>query len=239
MTGSPWVVITGASRGIGRATALAFAQAGRPVALISRGAAELNDLVSEITQLGGQALALPLDLSQVAQVRPAVAALVAQIGGVDILVNNAGMGYTAGLADTPLADWQRVLDLNLTAALQCIQAVLPTMRAAHCGTIINVVSIAGRQTFPDWGAYCVSKFGLLALSQTLAAEERPHGIRVCGFCPGAVNTPLWDTPTVQADFNRAAMLTPEIVAQTLVHVALLPEAAAVEELVLMPRGGAF
>jgi NAD(P)-dependent dehydrogenase (short-subunit alcohol dehydrogenase family) len=168
-----------------------------------------------------------------------VADLVVRLGGVDILVNNAGMGYTAGLADTPLTDWQRVLDLNLTAAFQCIQAVLPAMRAAHRGTILNVVSIAGRQTFPDWGAYCVSKFGLLALSQTLAAEERPHGIRVCGFCPGAVNTPIWDTPTVKADFNRAAMLTPEIVAQTLVHVALLPESAAVEELVLMPRGGAF
>jgi short-subunit dehydrogenase len=139
----------------------------------------------------------------------------------------------------PLADWQRVLDLNLTSVLLCTQAVLPQMRLRQRGTIINVVSVAGRQTFPDWGAYCVSKFGLLAFSKTLAAEERAAGIRVVTLCPGSVHTPFWDTDAVHADFDRSAMLTPEVVAQSILYALQLPPQAVVDELVLMPAGGAF
>jgi len=129
--------------------------------------------------------------------------------------------------------------LNVTSVLQCIQGVLPGMRERHQGTIINVASIAAHQTFPNWGAYCVSKFGLLALSKTLALEERPNGIRVTAVCPGSVNTPLWDTETVQADFDRSTMLTPEVVAQSILHAALLPDSAVIEELILMPNAGTF
>jgi NADP-dependent 3-hydroxy acid dehydrogenase YdfG len=113
------------------------------------------------------------------------------------------------------------------------------MQAQGRGTIINVVSIAGKQTFPDWGAYCVSKFGLMAFSKTLAAEVRSAGIRVVTLCPGAVNTPIWDTPTVQADFDRSTMLSPEMVAETVLYTLQLPMQAVVDELVLMPGGGAF
>lgn len=141
--------------------------------------------------------------------------------------------------ETSLPDWQQVLDLNLTSVLQCIQAVLPGMRQHRRGTIINVVSIAGHQTFPNWGAYCVSKFGLMALTKTLAAEERANGIRAIAISPGSVNTPIWDTETVNADFDRSQMLTPEIVAQTILFAALLPEQAVVEDLILMPNAGTF
>jgi short-subunit dehydrogenase len=132
-----------------------------------------------------------------------------------------------------------VLDLNLTSVFQCIQGVLPGMRERASGTIVNVVSIAGQQVFPNWGAYCVSKFGLMALSKALAAEERQNGIRVTAICPGSVNTPLWDTETVQADFDRSAMLTPEIVAESILQIVMLPQQAVIEELTLMPHGGAF
>jgi short-subunit dehydrogenase len=111
------------------------------------------------------------------------------------------------------------------------------MRDRHRGTIINVASIAGQQPFPTWGAYNVSKAGLIALSKTLAAEERTYGIRVVSICPGAVNTPLWDTDTVQMDFNRKAMLTPEIVAQSILHTALMPEQAVIDSMTLMPSAG--
>ncbi|MEW6495919.1 MAG: SDR family NAD(P)-dependent oxidoreductase, partial [Cyanobacteriota bacterium] len=121
----------------------------------------------------------------------------------------------------------------------CIQGVLPTMRDQQRGTIINIASIAGQQPFPSWGAYSISKAGVMVLSKTLAAEERAHGIRVITISPGAVNTPLWDTDTVQMDFNRSAMLTPEIVAQSIVHAAILPDQAAVESLTLMPSAGAL
>jgi NADP-dependent 3-hydroxy acid dehydrogenase YdfG len=176
---------------------------------------------------------------QVEQVREKIAAIATSLSPIDILVNNAGMGYTGALADMPLADWQRVLTLNLTSVFQCIQGILPTMRARQQGTIINVSSIAGQQVFPEWGAYCVSKFGLVALSKTLAAEERQHGIRVVTISPGSVNTPIWDTDTVHADFDRASMLTPETVAQSILYTALLPQEAVVEELTLMPNAGTF
>jgi short-subunit dehydrogenase len=117
---------------------------------------------------------------------------------------------------------------------QCILGILPMMRDRGIGTIINVASIAGQQPFPNWGAYSVSKAGVIALSKALAAEERANGIRVNAICPGAVNTGLWDTETVHLDFDRSSMLTPEIVAQSILHTALLPEQAVFEELTLMP-----
>jgi NAD(P)-dependent dehydrogenase (short-subunit alcohol dehydrogenase family) len=154
-------------------------------------------------------------------------------------VNNAGMGYTANLMDTPLTDWQQVIDLNLTAPFQCVQAVLPMMRSQQHGTIINIISVAGRQAFPEWGAYCASKFGLMGFTKSLAQEERAFGIRAVALCPGAVNTPLWDTKTVQADFDRSLMLSAEDVANAIVHAALLPSHVLIDELVLMPNVGTF
>jgi NADP-dependent 3-hydroxy acid dehydrogenase YdfG len=168
-----------------------------------------------------------------------MAAIAQSLPHLDILVNNAGMGYTNSLGDTSLGDWKRVIDLNLTSVFQCIQGVLPTMRQQQRGTIINVASIAAHQTFPNWGAYSVSKHGLMALAKTLAQEERAHGIRVITVSPGSVNTPLWDTETVAADFDRKAMLSPEIVAESIRHIALIPTAATVEDLVLMPNAGQF
>lgn len=231
-------LITGASSGIGRATALAFAKAGIDLVLVSRSEPALQSVATAAKEVGVNAEVHRLDLSELVLVKEQMEAIVAD-QAIDILVNNAGMGYTGALMDTPLADWQRVIDLNLTSAFQCIQAVLPGMRSRHQGTIINVASIASHQVFSGWGAYCVSKFGLLALSKTLAIEERPHGIRVTAVCPGSVNTSIWDTETVQADFDRSAMLTPEIVAQSILHAALLPDSAVIEEIILMPNTGAF
>lgn len=234
-----YALITGASSGIGKATALAFAQAGIHLALVSRSQASLENVATAARQMGVRATAYPLDLAQVDQVRDQIGAIVADFGPIDLLVNCAGIGYTGPLIDTPLEHWQQVLNLNLTSVFQCIQAVLPGMRSRHRGTIINVASIAGHQVFPDWGAYCVSKFGLVALSKTLAAEERTHGIRVVSISPGSVNTPIWDTETVHANFDRSKMLTPEVVAQSILHTAQLPDQAVIEELVLLPNAGTF
>lgn len=234
-----YALITGASSGIGRATALAFAQAGIHLALVSRTQAKLEAVAADVAAYGVNVGCYPVDLLQVENVREKIGAIADQVGSIDILVNNAGMGYTGTLANTPLADWQQVLTLNLTSVFQCIQGILPTMRDRRQGTIINVSSIAGQQVFPEWGAYCVSKFGLMALSKTLAAEERQHGIRVVTIAPGSVNTPIWDTDTVHADFDRASMLTPETVAQSILYTALLPQAAVVEELTIMPNAGTF
>lgn len=231
-------LITGASSGIGKATALAFAEAGIHLALVSRSQPQLEAVAEAARQFGVKVQIYPIDLSAVAQVRSQIEAIAAD-SPLDILINNAGMGYTGSLMEMSLTDWQRVIDLNVTSVLQCIQGVLPGMRERKQGTIINVASIAAHQTFPDWGAYCVSKFGLLALSKTLAAEERSNGIRVITVSPGSVNTPLWDTSTVNADFDRSVMLTPEVVAQSILYATLVPHQAVVEELILMPNAGTF
>lgn len=232
-------LVTGASSGIGMATAIAFAQQGIHLALVGRNLAKLEQVAQMVSEFGVKVQTYSLDLSIVDQVKAKVEAIAQDFGGIDILVNNAGMGYTGSLADMPLSDWQTVLNLNLTSVFQCIQAILPGMRNQHRGTIVNVASIAGHQTFPDWGAYCVSKFGLVALSKTLAAEERGNGIRVVTLSPGAVNTSIWDTATVKADFDRAQMLTPEVVAQTILYAVLLPSTAVIEDLTLMPNAGTF
>jgi NADP-dependent 3-hydroxy acid dehydrogenase YdfG len=230
-------LITGASSGIGKATALAFAKAGIDVALVSRSQDKLEAIATTAREAGVNAKAYVLDLAKLEQVKAGIEAIATDFAPIDILVNNAGMGYTNPLSATPLLDWQQVIDLNLTSVFQCILGILPAMRNQQRGTIINVASIAGQQPFPTWGAYNVSKAGLIALSKTLAAEERTHGIRVVTISPGAVNTPLWDTDTVQMDFNRSAMLTPEIVAQSILHTALVPEQAVIESVTLMPSAG--
>lgn len=232
-------LITGASSGIGKATALAFAKAGINLALVSRSQEKLEAVQVAAQHTGVEAKVYPLDLARIDQVQEKVGAIAADFGAIDILVNNAGMGYTGTLSETPLADWVSVMNLNLTSVFGCIMGVLPIMRDRQDGTIINVASIAGQQVFPGWGAYSVSKAGLIALSKTLAAEERANGIRVTVICPGAVNSELWDTETVRVNFDRSVMLTPEIVAQSILHTALLPEQAVVEELTLMPSAGAL
>lgn len=233
-----YALITGASSGIGRATALAFAKSGFHLILVGRSQEKLDAVAKAANQSGVTAKTLVLDLSTVEQVRDEIEKATSGLS-VDVLVNNAGIGYTGDLFSTPLQDWQRVMDLNLTSVFQCIQAVLPGMRDRQTGTIINIASIAAHNAFAGWGAYSVSKAALVSLSKILAAEERPYGIRVTVVSPGSVNTPIWDTDTVQADFDRSRMLTPEIVAQSILHTALLPPQAVIDELIVMPSAGAL
>ncbi|PSR19551.1 short-chain dehydrogenase [filamentous cyanobacterium CCP3] len=232
-------LVTGASRGIGRAIAHALARSGYDVALISRSLDSLQPVQEELAACGVVAKAYAVDLAHTEGLQGRIAEVLADFGSLSVVVNNAGMGYTGAIATTPLADWQRVIDLNLTSVFQCIQAVLPTLRAGGGGTIVNISSVAAKSAFPDWGAYSVSKAALVALSRVLAVEERSHGIRVVTVSPGAVNTPIWDTDTVQADFDRSSMLSPEVVAQTVLHTILLPSQAVIEDLTLMPAGGAL
>lgn len=232
-------LITGASSGIGKETAIAFAKAGIHLSLVGRSLERLEESAEQIRQLGVEVDTHRVDLARVDGVKAAVEAIAASGQPIDILVNNAGIGYTGDLRSTPLHDWQQVMDLNVTSVFQCIQAVLPSMRDRQMGTIVNVASIAGYQAFPGWGAYNVSKAALISLSKTLSAEERANGIRVTIVSPGAVNTPIWDTDTVQADFNRDKMLTPEVVAQSILHAVLMPPQAVIEELILTPSAGAL
>lgn len=230
-------LITGASSGIGKATALAFAKAGIDIALVGRSQNNLEFVSKAAHEFGVEAQAFCVDLAEVAEVKAKIQAIAHEFGNIDILINNAGIGYTENLSDTPLEDWQQVINVNLTGVFQCMMGILPGMRQQGQGTIINIASVAAKQAFAGWGAYCVSKAGLLSLSQTLAQEERANGIRVMAICPSCVNTEIWDTPTVKANFDRSQMLTPEIVAETILHTVLLPQQAVIEELTIMSNAG--
>ncbi|MBF2056729.1 MAG: SDR family oxidoreductase [Cyanobacterium sp. T60_A2020_053] len=232
-------IITGASSGIGKATAIKFAQAGINVSLIARSSSKLAEVAQIVSDYGVQVKTHALDLEEVTKVQAEVENIVIQWGGVDILVNNAGIGYTNFLQETTLADWQQVINLNLTSVFQCIMGVLPTMKKQQQGTIINVASIAASNPFPGWGAYSVSKSALVTLSQCLSAEERGNGIRVTTISPGAVDTPIWDTDTVKVELNRSAMLTAEMVAETILQAVLLPQSAVIENLTVTPSLGAL
>jgi NADP-dependent 3-hydroxy acid dehydrogenase YdfG len=232
-------LITGASSGIGKAVALSFANAGINLVLVGRSIDRLQPVADAATQLGVKAYSYELDLGDLAAVRPSIEKIVGQLESLDILVNSAGTAYTNHLMDTPLTDWQRIIDLNLSSVLQVIQGSLPLMRQQKSGTIVNLISVAGQQVFPNWGAYCVSKFGLVALSKALAAEERANGIRVTALYPGSVNTALWDREGVDADFDRSAMLDADTVAAAVLYAATAPAIACVEELTIMPSAGVF
>lgn len=239
MTSTPYPValITGASSGIGKAIAFSFAKAGIHLALVSRSKERLEQLATQLTPTGITVKTYAMDLSVVSEVKDKIATIGAELEPLSILVNNAGMGYTADLLNTPCQDWQKVLDLNLTSVFQCIQGVLPGMRDRQHGTIVNISSIAGHQAFSGWGAYCVSKAALISLSKVLAIEERKHGIRVTTVCPGAVNTPIWDSDTVHVNFDRSTMLTPEVVANVVLQAVQLPQEFVIEELTVMPTAG--
>lgn len=232
-------LVTGASSGIGRAIARQLVKGGFRVALVARQAERLDEVAGELQALGGEVLPLVQDLTEFDRLAGLVETIEQKLGPLSVLVNNAGMGYTGSLVETSVSDWQRVLTLNLTAPFALTREVLGPMRARRRGTIVNMVSIAAQRAFPDWGAYCVSKSGLLAFSRTLAQEVRNDGIRVSALCPGSVDTALWDSDLVNANFDRTRMLQADTVAQLVLMTVTLPESAVLEEAVLMPGFGAF
>ncbi|WP_218081427.1 SDR family oxidoreductase [Anthocerotibacter panamensis] len=232
------VVLTGASGGIGRATAVALARAGFTLALVGRAPSGLAQTLGAVQAIGGKAEAFEQDVTDYPELEGLVHSIATRLGTVVGLVNNAGFAMVSPLEQMPLADFERVLAVNLTAVLALTQQVIPYLRAHGGGVIVNMASIAGVRTFPQWGAYCASKFGLVALSRTLAQELRLDGIRVTTLCPGAVDTPLWNDLD-PAGYDRSRMLSPETVAQLVVQIFTLPAQAVLEEAILMPAGGAL
>ena len=189
MPGRTTVMVTGASRGLGRALAEAFAAAGARLVLCARGEPELDALARDLERTGSEVEWSALDVADEGAVRALVARAEARFGGVDALINNASLlGHRGTLAEQPIDGWRSVLDVNLTGALVSIRAVLPGMRARGSGSIINVSSGVGDRPRAGWGAYAVSKAALEALTWNLALEERGSGIRANVVDPGAMRT---------------------------------------------------
>ena len=191
MTPSGSVFITGASRGLGRALALAFADSGARLVLCARGADELGRVAAEARAAGAECLASPVDVTDSGAVEGLVAEAEERWGAIGALVNNASvLGPRAPLAEHTPEQWRGALDVNLTGAWIACRAVLPGMRRAGSGSIINVTSSVGDEPRPGWGIYAVSKWALEGLTWNLALEEGDHGIRVNAVHPGRMRTEM-------------------------------------------------
>jgi NADP-dependent 3-hydroxy acid dehydrogenase YdfG len=232
------VVITGAGSGVGRATAIALAKQGWRMALLGRTQAALE----ETAQLTGlpkhEALVVPCDIGRVEQVQQMARAVLELFKTVDVLVNAAGTNAPKrSLEVLSLEDYHAMIDTNLHGAYYCVQAFLPQMRQRQTGTIVNIVSDAGKQASPKAGpGYVVSKWGLAGLTQAINAEERGHGVRACAIFPGDIDTPLLDKrPTPPDAAARARMMTAEDIAECALLAINLPPRAIVEEILVRPR----
>ena len=186
------VFITGASQGIGRACALEFARAGASVVVGARQQDKLASLVNEITDLGGSALAVPLDVAEKDSIKEAFSEARESVERIDILVNNAGITRDGLAVRMSTENWNQVMDTNLNGAFACIQAVLPSMMKARWGRIINISSVVGASGNPGQANYVASKAGLVGLTKSLAQEVASRGITVNAVAPGFIETAMTD-----------------------------------------------
>jgi NAD(P)-dependent dehydrogenase (short-subunit alcohol dehydrogenase family) len=228
-------LVSGASRGIGRAVALAFAREGARVVLLARGRGDLERTARAIEIDGGSALVVAGDAAEEDAGRRAVEAALARFGRLDCLVTAQGAGAFGPLETSRLQDWDAMLRANLTATYLLCRAALPAMLGAGQGTIVALVSLAAVRAIPGCAAYTASKAGVLGLVRALASEVRGRGVRVAALSPGAVDTPFWDA--IPSPPDRSRMLTPEAVAEAALLIAAQPPGAFVEEIVLAPTPG--
>ena len=232
------VLITGASRGIGRATAKAFADAGWNLLLISRSEADLESLINEIDNKKIKVFYKSIDLSNPKDISNGIIELMNNGLIPSVLINNAGVAWTGDLLSMPLGKWEWIIQMKLTSIFQICAEIVPLMRKKG-GLVINVSSHASRNVFPQWGAYCVSKAALASFTKCLAEEERENCIRACPLTLGSVNSSLWDSDSVKMQFDRDTMLSVEQVAYELLHLANQPNNQIIEDTTLMPSKGAF
>jgi len=185
-------LVTGASSGIGEATAIALAEAGAKVAIAARRKDRLDELAEKLTRLGADPLVLPADLLDEREAQRIVADTEAHYGRLDILVNNAGVMYLEPVAEADLGRWRRMLELNVLSLIASTQAALRGMRARREGDIVNIASTAGRVANPNGAAYSATKFGVVAFSEALRREVYRDHVRVSVVEPGVVATELRD-----------------------------------------------
>jgi NADP-dependent 3-hydroxy acid dehydrogenase YdfG len=234
------VAITGASSGIGEATALACARAGAAVSLAARRTERIEQLAGRIEKEGGRALPVTADVGEEDQARAFVERTAAELGRIDALVNNAGVMLLGPVADAPTEEWRRMVHVNVFGVLYCTHAALPLMTAQGSGHIVNVSSVAGRFARAGSGVYNLTKFGVGAFSEALRQEIAPLGLRVTLIEPGAVATelPEHNRPEIQevirGVFKDVEPLQAEDIAAGILYAIAAPENVAVNELLIRP-----
>lgn len=231
-------VVTGAGSGVGQSTAVKLAALGWKVALVGRRQAALEETIQLAGAHGKSMVAYPCDIGSSDAVQALGSRVAKELGPVEVLVNAAGTNAPKrALEVLSLEDYHAMMNANLNGAYYCVQAFLPQMRAQGSGTIVNVVSDAGKQASPKAGpAYVMSKFGMAGLTQSINAEERGRGVRATAIFPGDIDTPLLDKRPVVPDATaRARMMKAEDIADCILFCIQLPPRAIVEELIVRPR----
>jgi 3-oxoacyl-[acyl-carrier protein] reductase len=213
-------VITGGSRGIGRAIADALLQRGASVAITGTSQANLDEALARAEGTAAdRLLALRADVRKYADVEQALAATVAKFGGLDVLVNNAGVGVFKPAAETTVDDWHRVIDTNLSGVFYGCHAALPHLRKRGGGWIINISSLASKNPFVNGSAYCASKAALNAFSEALMQEVRYDGVRVAYVLPGSVNTGFGGLSNTKSDWALMPADVADVVVDLIAHPA--------------------
>ena len=214
------VVITGASRGIGRETALEFADRKCRVALLARDQPLLEQLCSVIETRGGQAIVIPCDVSHEKDCFESIQKVVDHWGTVDILVNNAGYGHYGAIENLDTKSLEQIFKTNLFGALWCTQAVIPFMKKQKRGHIVNVSTVISKRAFPYMGAYCMSKFAMTGFDESLRLELEPYGIDVSLVCPGYTKTEFQQNAKVSGskpNMREQKGMVPKEVAEAICH----------------------
>ena len=239
-------LVTGASSGIGEATAQALAGAGAAVALVARRADRLHELSRRIEAAGGRARVITADVTDRAQAQGAVQRTVSELGRLDILINNAGMMLLGPIVDAPVDEWDRMLAINVHGLLHCADAALPhLLRAAGEGPreladMVNVSSVAGRVARRGSGVYNLTKHGIGAFSESLRQEVAPKHVRVALIEPGAVDTELAShnrsevLDGITQRFSGVERLQAQDIADAILYIVTRPRRAAINELLIRP-----
>ena len=223
-------LITGASRGIGFAIARMLGRLGAKVCLCGRDAAKLELARSGLEREGSSAIALPANLTQASEIASLVEQSERSVGAIEILVNNAGTGYFAPFYQADEATWNKVLDTNLKAVFLLSKSIAAGMVARRSGHIINIASLAGKNAFAGGGVYCASKWGLLGLTECMAEDLRPFGIRVTAICPGTVETDF--SPHSGKDPRK--MLQPDDIAHVVEMLVTQAPRSFISEVLIRP-----
>ncbi len=234
--------ITGASSGIGEATALTLAAEGAAVALAARRKDRIEALAKRIEEDGGRAIAIVTDVSEEEQANAFVTQASEELGRLDILVNNAGVMLLGPVAGAPTDQWRRMIDVNLLGLLYCTHAALPIMGAAGSGDIVNVSSVAGRTASLGSGVYNMTKWGVVGFSEALRQECSRAGVRVTAIEPGWVDTELQghnEHPAVVAGMERAMkgiekVLEAEDIARAIAFAVTQPAHVCINEILIRP-----
>ncbi len=223
-------LVTGASRGIGRAIARRLGRLGAAVSLCARQRTPLEEARKEMEAEGIASLAVVADVSRSQDVDRLVQTTRHELGEIDILVNNAGVGWFGPVQHATEEDWDRVLETNLKAPFLLLRAVAPAMMERRSGHIIQIASLAAKNSFAGGALYCASKWGLLGMTQSAAEDLRSFGIRASVVCPGSVLTEF----SPHAGKNPDKMLRPDDVAHAVEMIVLQPPRSFISEVLLRP-----